>query len=469
MQSLFVNSQVCLAFVVFSAVPPWALAEEPQLPSTDALEQRILALEASLHALKFNKQPEDLPGAEPGAPIEAPPRIIAGWDDGFVLRSADEQFHLRITGQVQTDYRGYLNEGDRVDIDAFNVRRARLGIEANVLKYHEFRFLPDFGVGQARIQDAFYNMHFWDAFQVEVGKFKQPFSYEQLIQDRFVPFMERSLIDQLVPARDVGIMLHGQKLFDDRFDWGISVSNGERDGDTDTNDNKDVAARVVVRPFRQHENLPWLQRLQFGFAATSGVQQQSTSNFVLKTPAGVPFFRFNDTVRADGLRNRFSPEVAYFLGGFGFAAQYFKQTQEFRAPGGRIVDVPFEGFYFMATYLLTCEQRTTYSQAIDPLRPFDPRPGQFGPGAWELVGRVSRIRLGSQVFAPGNQRLANPALYSDGATELTLGCNWYLNKWVRTQFNWEHAWFDQPVRLGPTSADRFSIVNTLMARLQIMF
>src|SRR5205085_12366547 len=65
--------------------------------------------------------------------------------------------------------------------------------------------LPDFGLGQARVQDAYLNVHYWDAFQVEAGKFKQPFSYEQLIQDRFVPTLERSLIDQLVPQRDVGV------------------------------------------------------------------------------------------------------------------------------------------------------------------------------------------------------------------------------------------------------------------------
>jgi len=31
---------------------------------------------------------------------------------------------------------------------------------------------------------------------------------------------------------------------------------------------------------------------------------------------------------------------------------------------------------------------------------------------------------------------------------MTLGYNWYFNKWVRMQFNWEHAWFDDPVQLG---------------------
>ena len=81
-----------------------------------------------------------------------------------------------------------------------------------MLKYFEFRWLPDFaGTSISKsITDAYVNVHYWDAFQVEMGKFKQPFSYEELIQDRYTPFMERSMIDQLTPQRDEGLMIRPQ-------------------------------------------------------------------------------------------------------------------------------------------------------------------------------------------------------------------------------------------------------------------
>src|SRR5207244_7364074 len=144
------------------------------------------------------------------------------------------------------DYRAYLDAVDYTDIDRFFLRRARLGIEADMFQYYEFRFLPDFGQGQAAIQDAYLNIHYLDAFQFEVGKFKQPVSYEQLIQDRYVPTLDRSLIDQLVPARDVGVMVHGQRLFDDRLDYAGSVYGGVINGDQDTDKNKEAAGRVAV-------------------------------------------------------------------------------------------------------------------------------------------------------------------------------------------------------------------------------
>lgn len=385
------------------------------------------------------------------------------------MRSADEQFNLRITGQIQADYRSFLDGADSTDIDTFLVRRARLGIEANVFKYYEFRLLPDFGQSQPQIQDAYLNVHYWDAFQIEAGKFKQPFSYEQLIQDRFVPTMERSMIDQLVPARDEGVMIHGQKLLGDRFDYAVAVSNGEQNGNTDTNDNKDLTARVVLRPFRDPCAFA-LEGLQIGMSGGAGVEQESIIPTTLRTPATVPWFQFNSGVRANGLRNRWSPELSYFYGPLGFASQYFWMTQDIQSATSSLpVNVPFEGFYFLSTFLLTGEERTTYSQAITPLRPFDPNCPFACGGAWELVARASRLQVGEVVFTPGSARLANPSLYSPAATEMTLGCNWYLNKLVRVQLNWEHSWFDTPVRLGPGTGGLLSSEDALLTRFQVIF
>ncbi len=411
------------------------------------------------------------PAGEGGKGKPEPP---AGWDNGFFIRSADKNFQFRITGQVQADYRNFLDDGDRVDIDGFVVRRARFGLEATLYKYYEFRFLPDFGVGQPRITDAFLNVRYWDEFQVTAGKFKQPFSYEQLIQDRFTPLMERSLIDQFVPVCGVGVGVQGQYVFGCRLDYGVGLANGIRDGDADTNDQKDVTARVAVRPFANEEGA-FLRRLQVGVSVGTGIEGEAVNPQTLRTPASVPFFTFNRGVLAAGHRNRISPETAYFYTGLGFSAQYFLMDQRFRpaavGPGaGVLVDVPFEGFYVQASYLLTGEERTGYSQAVDPLRPFDPRAGfRAAPGAWEVVARVSRMALGDAVFAPGDARLADPLAVSNDATEMTLGFNSYLNRLVRLQMNWEHAWFGRPVRLGPGPEGLLRTHDAVQARVQIIF
>jgi len=448
-----------------------AAAQERCFGSDRTIEERLAELEAAVHKAE---QVEDAPSESEA--IGGKKAILqAGWDEknGYFLRSEDGDFLLRITGQIQSDYRYYQNDHDAVDLPTFLIRRARLGIEATVFRYFDFRLLPDFGQGNTRLQDAYLNARYWDEFQFETGKFKQPFSYEQLIQDRFVPTMERSIIDQLVPARDVGVMVHGYKLFDDRFDYAASIYGGVINGDQDTDRNKEAAGRMAVRPLREIGLPDWADGLQLGIAGTFGNDRGVLQPMTLRTPAFVPWFQFVPAARPDGTRTRWSPELSYFDGPFGLAAQYFEEQQELRAPAGRtaqssIVRVSYRGGYVMATCLLTGEERTTFSQPITPLVPFDPAAGCYGLGAWELVGRISRLELAGD-DPRGFARLMDPARSATKATEVTTGFNWYLNRWVRLQFNWEYARFDSPVRLGPTAANRLDHQNSFLTRCQIIF
>ena len=115
------------------------------------------------------------------------------------------------------------------------------------------------------------------------------------------------------------------------------------------------------------------------------------------------------------------------------------------------------------TLLLTGEERTSLSQPVTPLREFNPKEGCYGPGAIELVGRVSRLSLNLPA------RLYDPDRSATAATETTLGFNWYLNRWVRFQFNWEYAHFSTPVRLGERPTDRLNHQNSFVSRFQIVF
>jgi phosphate-selective porin OprO and OprP len=475
-------------------------------PSTDAdLEQRVRDLETAIEQLKTQDAAQPWQGSlgspigsrdsssfppvprgtqglpldsgmllrQPAAETASAGNGLAGWSNGFFLRSADNAYVLRFTGQIQADLRDFLDDRDQKDISTFLVRRARLGIDAIVFENFEFRLLPDFGQSQPVIEDAYLNIHYVDAMQFAFGKLKQPVSYEQLIQDRFVPTAERSIIDQLVPARDVGVLVHGYNLLGDKLDYAFGVYNGEINGNLDTNGFKDLAWRVALRPLN-FEALPEaLHYLQIGISGTTGDEKEPINPNVLHTPATVQFFAYNSTVQANGLRNRWAPELSYFYGPFGFAAQYYYETQEM-SPSTVLenkvhVNVPFYGGYVMATCLLTGENRTDYSEILVPLHPFDPLHPLTSPGAWELVARWSRLDVGSVVFAPGVDRLANPLGNADRAQELTLGYNWYLNGWVRMQFNIEHAWFNSPVQLGPGIGNRLTNQNTLIARFQVIF
>ena len=410
-----------------------------------------------------NSVVSDAPGGGTGDPAGG---NFVGWNEGFFLQSPDRSCQLRITGQIQADCRTYLDHVDASTTansavagspttgspDEFLIRRARLGIEATMANYYEFRLLPDFaGTTVAKsITDAYLNIHYWDQFQLEAGKFKQPLSYEELIQDRYVPFMERSMMDQLTPQRDEGVMIHGDKLFCGRFDYAVAVSNGDSNDSTfDNNDHKDFNGRLVFRPFFDRDGQGVFRLLSFGISGGVGVENEplSTSSSTpptITTPSTVTWFAFNPTttpvtggtaaVAANGLRDRISPEVSYFYSSLGFAAQYYQQDQLFQTSSSKaaLVDVSYNGYYAMVSYLLTGEQRHEYSQQIEPYLPFDPSAPVASPGAWEVLLRVDRMEVGQSAFTSGLASAKSTTNQSSPACfETTTGINWYMNKWVR--------------------------------------
>jgi phosphate-selective porin OprO and OprP len=467
-----------------SGTSPAAEPDAPTISQTmqsTAVEQTEPAAGGMGLGLPPSPQPIFNPiGSEGNAPqsfSQALPPGFAGWRDGFYIISPDEAFSLRITGQIQVDYRLFANTEDRKDIDTFLLRRARFGLEATLFKYYEFRFLPDFGESSDKtaptpvIQDCYLNIHYCNEIQFEFGRFKQPISYEQLIQDRFIPTLERSIIDQLVPGRDIGLMIHGEKLFDNRLDYGVSVSNGETNGFGDTNDGKDVNGRVAIRPLNDPDLPDWMRYFQVGISGSTGVEQESVAPASLITPDTVTWFTFSSTTLADGVRWRAVPEMAYFVGPLGMYAEYLLMDQQMEQLGDKAKNlplneqnVPFNGWVVLTSLLLTGETRTTYSEALKPLHPFDPRNLCTGTGAWDILFRVSQLGVGDQVFATTNPLAAKGQ--PNEATEFTVGFNWYMNEWVRMQFNWEHDVFSVPVALG---AAPLRDQDSLFTRFQIQF
>jgi phosphate-selective porin OprO/OprP len=452
-------------------VPPAEGQTDGRAPSDSPIRDSSPSSQGGGFNLERPRVGED-PGRSPSTGL--PRGQVAGWNNGFYVQSPDQRFIFRVTGQVQADFHAYLDYNDKTDIDAFLVRRARFGLEARLYDYYEFLLLPDYGLGKSVLEDAYLNIHYWDAFQFEAGKFKQPFSYEQLIQDRYVPTVERSLIDPFVPARDVGVLVHGNNLFGNVLDYGMSISNGVINGDTDLNNSKDFNGRIVLHPFGWTEEGSPLRFLEVGASGSLGQQNQPIQPATVSTPLGVRWFVFNSTVQAFGTRSRWSPEVSYFFGPIGFAAQYFHMNQKALpsttgVTANSTVDFSVDGYYILASILLTGETRTGYSQAISPVEPFDARHPLLHPGAWELVARVSRAHFDNNVFFPGPFQLADPTKNASAATEMTLGFNWYFNRLVRMQFNWEHSWFDTPVQLGPSVSNKLDHQDAVGLRFQVIF
>jgi phosphate-selective porin OprO/OprP len=139
------------------------------------------------------------------------PASVTHDDAGFELRTADGAFALRLFGIVQADFRDYVRKADRTDYERFLVRRARPYLEGHVMRNVDLRLMTDFGNGEVQLLDAFLDVRLFDRWvRFRAGKYKQPFSYEQFkMEDLTLAVFERSALDILAPARNVGAMVHG--------------------------------------------------------------------------------------------------------------------------------------------------------------------------------------------------------------------------------------------------------------------
>ncbi len=388
-------------------------------------------------------------------------------ESGFRMETKDGRFELRLFGIVQTDFRDYLRKDDRSDYEKFLVRRARTYIEGHVDRF-EYRLMTDFGNGEPTVLDAFVDAKLWGKkLRLRAGKYKQPFSYEQFkMEDLTLVVFERSHIDVLAPARNVGVMMHGEDVFD-RVDYAIGLSNGLRDSDFEEKRNeKDVVGRVAVRPFF---GLPVLGSLQLGLSAAYGEETDGFDPEAFASPLKIRYFHFAEGVAADGSRLRMSPEASFFVGPLGFAAQYLVQRQEVanKKVQGPRVEVPIQGYYALATAVLTGERRTSYAEFVRPRRPVSLSHGWSGTGALELVLRTSGLWVGQRAFEE-RYRLVEPAGIARGSMDLTVGLNWYLNRWVWVQSNFEHTIFERPLTLG-SGGRALGFQDALALRATVMF
>jgi phosphate-selective porin OprO and OprP len=130
-----------------------------------------------------------------------------------------------------------------------------------------------------------------------------------------------------------------------------------------------------------------------------------------------------------------------YYGGLTLLGAWQGGVESYSTSGAAPDHIPIHGWFLQAGYILTGEtirDRTL----IDPLQPFDLRSGRFGWGAFEPTARFSQLTLDRRVFTDG---LADPTLWTNEAKLVDVGLNWYLNKFVKIYFDWEHAMFGSPV------------------------
>jgi phosphate-selective porin OprO/OprP len=398
---------------------------------------------------------------------------------GYLLQSEDQEFELRFNALLQADARIYAQETMSPVVSDINIPRMRLYFSGRMTKPIEYQLSLQRSTNGLDLLNAYLNFHYDDRFQLRFGRFKSPYTYEwykMSIWEMSTPDRSPFALN-FGPNRQMGLMGWGF-LFKERLEYAVGLMDGPRNSYQDTNFAKDVMALLDFKPFYQTDSP--LKNFGFGGSVDEGRENNPAVPAVLRTSTtasanglsttsgdnliAVPFLAFNNNVRERGDRQLWEMHATFFYKQLALLGVWDSGHNDFSltGPTARPVHLPVSGYFVQASYILTGEERQRQA-LINPKRPFDLRRGKFGPGALELQARYSELALGRQVFTGG---LADPNLWSNRLNMIDVGLNWYLNKFVKFYFDWEHAIFGQPVLAAPGPI--FQKTNNLFwLRLQI--
>jgi phosphate-selective porin OprO/OprP len=381
---------------------------------------------------------------------QAPP-LTAGWRDGFVIQNENGDFRLQIGLLVNADGRFVLDDPNDAVTNTFFIRRLRPTLRGRLGGRVEFYFNPDFAGGTVAVQDAYVDTRFSNAFRIRLGKAKTPFGLERLIADSTIVFYEHALPTAIVPNRDVGVQVIGD-LRGGVISYMAGVLNGVADGasgDLDRNDSKDLAGRVILRPFNAKPEHS-LRGLGIAIAGSIGDQSGAAALPTFRTTlAFQPFFSYSGAT-ADGRRSRYSPQAFYYYKGFGGWAEYVHSAMPVREADIR-EEIVHEAWQIGGSFLLTGEAAS--DGVIRPLANFDFGNGHLG--AIQVGARYHSLTVDGRAVALG---FAAPGS-STTADAWTLGVTWFWNPYVKHVLNVEHTVFDDDPD-GPRPAELAIVFRT---------
>jgi phosphate-selective porin OprO/OprP len=434
-----------------SASMPAHAARVASLPATPTSQAQAPDPPAQTDTKKKKKKKKNKAKAEEGA--DAPAAADeAGKKDGvrMVWKTGPS---LRIGKQARVDFRA-LMQGDLRSSDqdlqaaggAFDFPRHQLGVKGDVLKVVEFEVMKEVADGPWR--DVYVNVRPLGAVQVQAGKFKIPFSMDQLTARRSLDFVYRTLAGEtLAPNRDVGFMVHGQlwKRFV-RYQVGSFRGDGENAPSLepppllpnelpDTPSKRSVAGRVRVRPLSPLAVPNYFETLEIGASAMHSEVPEGLNHLHGKTLFGTKFFGRN--YYTNGARDRRSYEASWTPGPVSLRTEYLR-VNELRLGVGSgdetgldndLPAMPATGWYVSGTWALTGEKKES---GIEPRRPLF----QGGFGAIEVAARYEELRFGKVVAGEPPSESSRAASTVTNAEQIfTLGVNWYANRFVKLQLN----------------------------------
>jgi phosphate-selective porin OprO and OprP len=385
------------------------------------------------------------------AKAENADKLTGSYKGGFKWATADGKHSIQLRGRVQLDYRSFDNQ---TPADGFDIRRVYFGVQGKL--YEDWTYVVVANLDNGDLEYAYLDYKWNDAAKIRVGALKFLYSFEEITSSRFTDFQERSLVNQWVPGKDVGIMLHGEPR-KNVFSYGIGYANGEGKNSNEQSvppidDGKDIIVRAAV-------NFAPLTGWSDGVLHLGG--NLSAGSLVAGSPGsartearGLTFFTATAPTGNSMDRERGNIEAMVAFGAFKLQTEF--NTANYSGDAGYDQDI--DTSYVAASWLITGESYLK-SYSLNGMKTIKPKKTieNGGWGAWEVGLRYSTFDAGG---------FANTATSTNKADALTVGVKWMPNELTRFIFNYVDTQFDTPITSG---TEQVGAEKAITLRGQIYF
>jgi phosphate-selective porin OprO/OprP len=333
-------------------------------------------------------------------------------EGGIEVSRYDGSAWFEFGGRVAID--GAFYAEDEVALgDGTELRRASFEAEGGVAPEWEFEFGCDFADGTADVKDAALCYTGLAATRIVIGQQKTPFSIEELTSAKNITFLERALVNELVPRRRIGVAASHQA---DTWTASLGVFGEAFDDDADDEGNEgwSTVGRATFAPIRDDD-----LAVHFGaHASMENPDSEREVKFNARPESHVTDIKYLDTGKIKRVEEilTWGAEGAAVFGPFSVQGEYISCSVT-QAPEEE--ERTFSGWYAYASWFVTGESRD-----------YD-KDGTFGSvkplgrlGALELAARYSTLNLSDGEIEGGEE------------TNITVALNWYPNSHVRFMMNY---------------------------------
>ena len=350
----------------------------------------------------------------------------------------DGKLKFRLGGRVQLD--GTIGSGNEkfdefyspIESD-FSVRRFEAYAVGRVGKFNfnfGFELGPDWGLSDAWIEGSEGGLEVWGKYlgKLRVGFMQEPFSLERQTGSYNLGLMERSLpVQTMAPGSNIGAMVHdsGPK---GRFTWAAGIfSFGHQNDSNASSSTLSLTGRATFRPLYSNEGR---HLMHFGLSLSSRSPSGGDLRYRSRPEARfVEYLVETGSIEASHI-TLVGLEFAAVRGPLWITAEHVRSYVSAQLVG----DPTFKGSYVKVGWFLTGESKhyRANSGTFDRERPLKKYTGgnpfkKRNGGAWEVVGRLSRIDLTDGLIDGGELIDVSGAL------------SWYINATTRVELNYVFA------------------------------